>query len=102
MKIQVEGENLNVSEVEELGLANSNVFGTAMRAALPLGIKNINIDLSKTDYMDCSGLGALVALHNIARNQNGDISVNLANPAPQVQQMFELTRMDQFFPMAHA
>jgi anti-anti-sigma factor len=102
MKLQLEGETLNMSDLEELGLANSQTFGTALRAALPTGIKHINIDLSRTDFMDCSGLGALIALHKIARDHNGGISVNVVNPAPRLQQMFQLTGMDRVFALEQA
>jgi anti-anti-sigma factor len=102
MKIRHEGENLNVSELEELGLANSGHFRSQICAALPAGVKNIIIDLSRTDFMDCGGLGALVALNKTARTHNDGVAVHLVNPVPQVRQIFELTRMGQIFGMRHA
>ena len=101
MKIRHEGENLKVSELEELGLANSSSFRSQISAALPTGIRNIIIDLSGTDFMDCGGLGALVALNKTARDHNHRIAVHLVNPIPQVRQIFELTRMDQIFEVRH-
>jgi anti-sigma B factor antagonist len=98
MKIQQQGETLCITGIKELGLANCDSFGEEVRRALPEGIKDIVIDLSETGYMDCSGLGALVALGKTARLQNGEVSVRLLNPAPAVRQIVNLTKLSWLFP----
>jgi|SRR5579872_4704524 len=97
MKIEREGETLNVSELKELDQMNSKSFGATMREALPGGVKNIVIDLSETASIDCTGLGALIALHKLAQNQNPGISIRLLNLAPPVRQILALTRLDGIF-----
>jgi anti-sigma B factor antagonist len=100
MKIRCCGETLSVSEIEELGLANSDCFGREVRAALADGVKHVVIDLSSTGFMDCTGLGALAALSKTARATNGGISVHLLNPTPHVQRIALLTRSDGLFQIA--
>lgn len=97
MKILCQGETLNVSEIEELGLANSDHFGREVRAALGDGVKNVVIDLSSTNFMDCTGLGALAGLSKAARGCNGGVSVRVVNPTPLVRRIVRLTGLDRIF-----
>jgi len=97
MKICYEGETLSVSEIDELGLANSDRFGREVRAALGERVKSVVIDLSATSFMDCTGLGTLAALSNAAQRFNGGISVRLINPTPMVRRIVGLTGLDMMF-----
>jgi len=95
MKTQVQGETLQISDVTELGAANSNTFLREARAALTPQQKNIDVDLSQTTFLDSCGLGTLVALYKTACSRNG--SIRLVNPTPTAQQLLELTRMHRIF-----
>src|SRR5437773_10823024 len=95
MKMQIQGDTLQISELNELGAANSNKFRDQARAALNDGQKNIEVDLSQTTFLDSCGLGALIALHKTACSRQG--TVRLLHPMPAVQQILELTRMHQIF-----
>ena len=104
MKIQHDGDRLNVSGIDELTAVNSNAFRDEIRAVLPAPLKAIEIDLSDTQFVDSCGLGALFALYKAASQGNGtpngnghEVSLRLINPRPQVRQLFELTRMHQLF-----
>ena len=50
--------------------------------------------------MDCAGLGALIAVRNLARDRNG--VVRLVNPTPTVQLLFDAVRATDIFEMANA
>lgn len=95
MKVEANGETLNVSGIKELAAANSQMFRDQVRNALSELQKNIQIDLSETNFVDSCGLGALIALHKTTCNRNG--TVRLMNPTPPVQQILELTRMHRIF-----
>ena|SRR5437870_5681658 len=97
MKIVRDGETLNVSELEELAAANSSSFRTRITSALPAAVRNIEIDLSQTAFVDCGGVGALVAMRNCARRHNSDVAVRLLNPKPPVRRIFDLTGMEGVF-----
>ena len=58
------------------------------------GQKNLVVDLSKVDFMDSSGLGAIVAA---LKQVGGDGAVELANPQKAVHDLFDLTCMDKIF-----
>ncbi|WP_029068343.1 STAS domain-containing protein [Jonesia quinghaiensis] len=51
------------------------------------------IDFAETDFMDSSGLGALVASLKVARQAGGDLRI--ASVQPQVRMVLELTSMDR-------
>jgi anti-anti-sigma factor len=99
MKITQDDETLSVSDVEQLGAANAGVFQSAMAAALLGKPKRIDIDLSQTGFVDCGGVGALVALRNSARHRNAQVTVRLLNPAATTRRLLKLTRMDALFPI---
>jgi len=99
MKLTVDGETLNVSDVAELGTATANSFQNELTAAIPSGVKQINIDLSHTDYVDCGGLGALVSVWKSAVGRNGAVRIRVLNPPHPVERMFNLTKLDQVFPI---
>ncbi|MGZ8898980.1 MAG: STAS domain-containing protein [Limisphaerales bacterium] len=95
MKVESQGETLNVSGIKELGAANSQLFKDEVKGAFGELQKNIEIDLSETMFVDSCGLGALISLHKTTCNRNG--IVRLMNPTPPVQQILELTRMHRIF-----
>jgi anti-anti-sigma factor len=53
------------------------------------------VDLQQINFMDSSGLGALVSALKSIRNSNGDMVICGANE--QVQMLFELTSMTKIF-----
>jgi anti-sigma B factor antagonist len=95
MKIQIKGDTLQVTGVQELGAANSNAFRDWVRESMSDSQKNVEIDLAETRFIDSCGLGALVALHKTACGLKG--VVRLVNPQSSVQQILELTRMHRIF-----
>ena len=86
---------MSVGGVKELSAANANAFRDQVRGSLADRLKNIEIDLSQTMFLDSCGLGALISLHKTACTRSG--AVRLLNPTPPVQQILELTRLHRVF-----
>ena len=99
MGARIAEEFLTVRGVEELTAANQDLFRKRICTALN-GHRTIEIDLSRTTFMDCAGLGALIAVRNLARDRNG--VVRLVNPTPTVQLLFDAVRATDIFEMANA
>ena len=97
MKILDSAEILTVTNLKELTAANAESFREEVSAAIPPGLKAIEIDLSETEFVDSCGLGALIALYKFANRGNGSVPFRLINQAPSVQQLFELTRLHRIF-----
>ncbi|HZV36269.1 MAG TPA: STAS domain-containing protein [Verrucomicrobiae bacterium] len=100
MKIRHQGETICISDLKELALANAAGFAEQARSALETGVKNIEVDLSQTAYLDCGGIGALIALRNDAHRNQRDISVRVVNPTPPIKHILHLTHLDSLLESA--
>ena len=94
MKVGNLEEVLTFGAFKELTAANADMFRKEVHAAVN-GHKVIEVDLSPTTFMDCGGLGALIALRNLARDRNG--IVRLVNPTPPVHLLFEVMGFGNIF-----
>ena len=95
MKLQIENETLKITGVHELGAGTAIPFRDQVRAAMNPSLKAVEIDLSKTSFVDSCGLGALIAILKSARNQNA--TVRLVNPTAAIRQILEMTRLHRLF-----
>ena len=96
MKIENLGGRLSISEILELTAVNSADFRDEVHAMLPGSPPIIEIDFSQTRFVDSSGLGVLFALYRATAERSG-IVLRLLNPRPEIQQLLELTHMEQLF-----
>lgn len=96
MKIECQGKCLSVSEIQELSAVNSARFRDEINTALSSSLTAIEINLAQTRFMDSSGLGALFALYRATAKRKG-VALRLLNPMPEIQQLLELTQMQQLF-----
>ena len=69
-------------------------FKEDMRAETDGGPERVILDLSGVDFIDSSGLGAIVAA---MKQMNGSRRLDLAGLTPMVDKVFRLTRMDSVF-----
>lgn len=90
--------------LRDLSAAGAQDLRSAVGTAIAPDLEHIEIDLSATDRVDCSGVGALVSLYQTANkiNLNGGVTLRLLNPRPSVRQMFELTRTHHLFEIVPA
>ncbi len=80
---------------ERLDAHNSPELKNQMLKLLEEGNHRMIIDLQDVRFVDSSGLGALVSGFKNASARNG--SLKLCGLQPQVQSMFELTRLHRVF-----
>lgn len=78
---------------------NSAQFRDKVTSAFNDKLSVIEIDLSKTQFMDSSGLGALFALYRATAQREG-VVLRLLNPVPEIEQLLALTQMQQLFEIA--
>ncbi|MCB1200090.1 MAG: STAS domain-containing protein [Leptospiraceae bacterium] len=57
--------------------------------------KIVGLNLSRIEYIDSSGLGALIKALNAAKNQG--ISMILFGAPPKIQSIFQIARLEKFF-----
>jgi len=76
-----------------LNLVNAPRLTAVVDQLIASGGPRIVVDLSGTEFIDSSGLGALVSSLKKARQAGGDLRI--AGLAPQVQAVFKLTNLDR-------
>lgn len=81
-------------EESRLDAAIATCFKDRMREIVTTGRKTVLLDLRLVDFMDSSGLGALIAVHKAMPEGR---SLVLQGLTPNVERVFRLTRMDSVF-----
>ena len=89
-------EQLRIVSVKDtrIDAAVAIEFKDAMRAQTDDGPELIVLDLTNVEFIDSSGLGAIVAAMKI---MGPDHKLALAGLTPGVERVFKLTRMDSVF-----
>jgi anti-sigma B factor antagonist len=96
LQIDERGNVILIQIMEErLDAHNSTDLKTRMLDLFEEGKNNMVVDLGGVRFVDSSGLGALVSGFKNASARNGNLK--LASLQPQVQSMFELTRLHRVF-----
>ncbi|MGC3937802.1 STAS domain-containing protein [Roseobacter sp. EG26] len=89
-------DQLRIVSVQEprIDAAVAIEFKDAMRAETDGGSEIVVLDLSEVQFIDSSGLGAIVAA---MKNLGAERRMALAGLTPTVERVFKLTRMDTVF-----
>lgn len=97
MQIHLERkENVVVCSIEgDLDAGNFNELVDALNTEIAGGVPRVVLSLGHLDYIDSSGLGALVKVLKKSRLAGGD--TKLTGLKPEVRKVFELTRLDKIF-----
>ena len=74
--------------------ASADYFQTTIRGVIP-GNKRIVLDLTGVEYIDSSGLGALVSVYLAAGKAQCELE--LANPKPRVRDLLKITKLSAIF-----
>lgn len=89
-------ERLRIVSVQEdrIDAAVALEFKDAMRVQTEDGPETVVLDLTRVQFIDSSGLGAIVAA---MKNLGAERKMALAGLTPTVARVFQLTRMDSVF-----
>jgi anti-sigma B factor antagonist len=79
---------------DRIDAATAIQFKEKMRDATAGGPSRVVLDLARVQFLDSSGLGAIVAVKKLL---GPDRSLELAGLTPTVEKVFRLTRMDSIF-----
>jgi len=91
-----EEKNISVVSVGcHLDYSFASTFKDEVLKLVKAGKKNLIIDLSGVNFVDSSGLGALVSVLRAITSEGGDIC--LCGLKPNIQTMLELTRLNRIF-----
>lgn len=91
LKHQQQG-GIDVVELpQRLVMANASDARTGLKQLIEQGDGRLVIDLSTTEYMDSSGLAAIVSALQAARTKQGDVYLACMNDT--LRALFELTQL---------
>mgnify|MGYP000235541555 CR=1 FL=1 len=91
---KADGAQIVTVNAERIDAAMAIQFKEDMRAETESGPDRVILDLSAVQFIDSSGLGAIVAA---MKQLGGGRQLDLAGPTPMVEKVFRLTRMDTIF-----
>ncbi len=78
-----------------LDLASGATLKDHMKQQFEKGVTSIHLNLSDVDFINSSGLGALVSIMKEIRLMKGRLT--LSNLASYVQEIFEITQLSHIF-----
>jgi anti-anti-sigma factor len=90
-----DGPSVHVQMRGVLDIETAELLRRRTDELLQAGIVSYQLDLRDLDYLDSSGLAALVALRRQVHPQGG--TVRLQHLQPAVRGIIELTRLDKIF-----
>ncbi|MEL6168819.1 MAG: STAS domain-containing protein [Pseudomonadota bacterium] len=90
----VDGKLVITVNEQRIDAASAVEFKDAVRDVTREGSGPVILDLSQVEFLDSSGLGAVVASMKLL---GPDRPLELANLSPGVAKVFRLTRMDSIF-----
>ncbi|MCX7633269.1 MAG: STAS domain-containing protein [Turneriella sp.] len=90
------GQHKVVRIIGDVDLYNVGDLKRAVFGLIDEGeVNSLVVDLSKVNYIDSSGVGALVAAHKKMKTQGGKFA--LLGPTEDVFNILKLATLDQFF-----
>jgi anti-anti-sigma factor len=87
-----------ISVAGEVDLLTSSDLRARLSEVLAAGDKRVILDLSGVTFLDCAGLGVLVAARNRAHEDGG--AVCIAAPSPRVRRVVDLAGLAPYFSFA--
>ncbi|MFK7851144.1 MAG: STAS domain-containing protein [Akkermansiaceae bacterium] len=95
MNTESKDTTLHVSNIRELTAGGAPDVKNQLRLHFTDGLINIDFDCSTLEFVDSSGLGALISMQKLANERGGKL--RLLTPSPSVIQLLELTRLHRVF-----
>jgi len=92
---RLEGNVAVLSLNGRLDLTSASSLKEVSKEVLAGDTKNMILNMDKVDFINSSGLGALVSILKEVRNSQG--SMRLTNLAPYVKEIFDITQLTNIF-----
>ncbi|MFN3601973.1 MAG: STAS domain-containing protein [Dietzia sp.] len=92
-EIREAGTAVVVQPTGRLNMVAAPGLRDQLRDLIEGGSRRVVVDLSATEFIDSSGLGALISGLKAARQAGGDLRI--AAPNTQVRSVLKLTRLDR-------
>ena len=100
LKIRKNVEIYIIDENGEMELYNSYKLKYLVMKMLEKNVKNFIINLEQVDYIDSSGIGALIYICSTMKKMN--LKFAISNVHGSVKKVIELTKLMGYFPIANS
>lgn len=100
LKIRKNGDAYIIDVNGEMDLYNSYKLKELVMKMLEKSVKTFVINLEQVDYIDSSGIGALIYICSTIKKQN--LKMAISNVHGSVKKVIELTKLMGYFPMANS
>ena len=100
LKIRKNGEVYIIDVNGEMDLYNSYKLKELVMKMIEKNIKSFIINLEQVDYIDSSGIGALIYISSTIKKMN--LKLSLSNIHGSVKKVIELTKLMGYFPIANS
>ena len=100
LKIRKNGEIYIIDVNGEMDLYNSYKLKELVMKMLEKNVKNFIINLEQVDYIDSSGIGALIYICSTMKKMN--LKFAISNVHGSVKKVIELTKLMGCFPIANS
>jgi anti-sigma B factor antagonist len=99
VRINPHGDATLVSAFGELDVATAETFAAAMRDVLEGPGSVVVLDLGAVTFMDSTGLGALLAVTELAGERNSRLTLR-RELSPAVERLLELSGLEKTLPFS--
>ena len=100
LKIRKNGEVYIIDVNGEMDLYNSYKLKELVTKMLEKNVKSFIINLGQVDYIDSSGIGALIYICSTLKKMN--LKLAISNVHGSVKKVIELTKLTGYFPIANS
>ena len=100
LKIRKNGDVYIIDVTGEMDLYNSYKLKELVMKMLEKNVKNFVINLEQVDYIDSSGIGALIYICSTIKKMN--LNLAIANIHGSVKKVIEFTKLMGYFPIANS
>ncbi|MDO4777994.1 MAG: STAS domain-containing protein [Tissierellia bacterium] len=88
-------EDLKVSLYGDLDINTVDEFRQNVLREYEKTDKNLVFDLKNLDYIDSTGLGAIISVYKIVKEKNKEIYIK--NSKKSIEKLFYITELDKLF-----
>ncbi len=100
LKIRKNGETYIIDVDGEMDLYNSYKLKELVMKMIEKNVRSFIINLEKVDYIDSSGIGALIYICSTIKKMN--LRLSISNVHGSVKKVIELTKLMGYFPIANS
>ncbi len=100
LKIRKNGDAYIVDVTGEMDLYNSYKLKELIVKMIEKSVKIFIINMEQVDYIDSSGIGALIYICSTVKKQN--LKLAISNIHGSVKKVIELTKLMGYFPIANS